>query len=194
MKSVGEAMAIGRTFKEAFLKGIRSLELGRDGLLFTRPTSDDDDDGLGAGRGRGCGAAAAADRAERSPDVGAVPGARQGLADRADARADEDRSVVPRAVRRARRAAPDGRDDRPARHVERSAAHAQARRLRRPGARADSRIGRVGRARAAARAQARAGLQAHRYVRRGVRIVHAVSLQQLRRHLRGGADRPSRRS
>jgi carbamoyl-phosphate synthase large subunit len=37
MKSVGEAMAIGRTFKEAFLKGIRSLELGKDGLLFHRP-------------------------------------------------------------------------------------------------------------------------------------------------------------
>ena len=35
MKSVGEAMAIGRTFKEAFLKGMRSLELGRSGLLFT---------------------------------------------------------------------------------------------------------------------------------------------------------------
>ena len=31
MKSVGEAMAIGRTFKEAFLKGIRSLELGKEG-------------------------------------------------------------------------------------------------------------------------------------------------------------------
>jgi len=34
MKSVGEAMAIGRTFKEAFMKGIRSLELGKSGLLF----------------------------------------------------------------------------------------------------------------------------------------------------------------
>src|SRR6195256_4829477 len=31
MKSVGEAMAIGRTFKEAFLKAFRSLELGRSG-------------------------------------------------------------------------------------------------------------------------------------------------------------------
>jgi carbamoyl-phosphate synthase large subunit len=46
MKSVGEAMAIGRTFKEAFLKGIRSLELGKDGLLFTRPSPDDDQAGL----------------------------------------------------------------------------------------------------------------------------------------------------
>ena len=41
MKSVGEAMAIGRTFKEAFLKGMRSLELGRSGRLFA---ADDDVD------------------------------------------------------------------------------------------------------------------------------------------------------
>jgi len=34
MKSVGEAMAIGRTFKEAFLKAFRSLELGREARLF----------------------------------------------------------------------------------------------------------------------------------------------------------------
>ncbi len=32
MKSVGETMAIGRTFKEALQKGIRSLETGRHGL------------------------------------------------------------------------------------------------------------------------------------------------------------------
>ncbi|GIK73409.1 MAG: carbamoyl-phosphate synthase (glutamine-hydrolyzing) [Chloroflexota bacterium] len=32
MKSVGEAMAIGRTFKEAVQKAVRSLETGRDGL------------------------------------------------------------------------------------------------------------------------------------------------------------------
>ena len=34
MKSVGEVMAIGRTFKEAFMKAFRSLELGASGLLF----------------------------------------------------------------------------------------------------------------------------------------------------------------
>ncbi|MEZ4254356.1 MAG: carbamoyl-phosphate synthase large subunit [Polyangiales bacterium] len=33
MKSVGEAMSIGRTFKEALQKGARSLETGRDGLV-----------------------------------------------------------------------------------------------------------------------------------------------------------------
>ena len=32
MKSVGEAMSIGRTFKESLQKGVRSLEIGRDGL------------------------------------------------------------------------------------------------------------------------------------------------------------------
>src|SRR5687767_2560421 len=39
MKSVGEAMAIGRTFKEAFLKAVRSLELGKLQSLF--PASAD---------------------------------------------------------------------------------------------------------------------------------------------------------
>ena len=32
MKSVGEAMAIGRTFKESLQKALRSLETGRFGL------------------------------------------------------------------------------------------------------------------------------------------------------------------
>ena len=41
MKSVGEVMAIGRTFKEAFLKGMRSLDLGRSGRLFDEGVLDD---------------------------------------------------------------------------------------------------------------------------------------------------------
>jgi carbamoyl-phosphate synthase large subunit len=40
MKSVGEAMAIGRTFKEAFLKAVRSLELGRNGSIFPGPADN----------------------------------------------------------------------------------------------------------------------------------------------------------
>src|SRR3989454_1025082 len=44
MKSVGEVMAIGRTFKEAFMKGVRSLELGRSGLLFSASNMDEEDD------------------------------------------------------------------------------------------------------------------------------------------------------
>jgi len=37
MKSVGEVMAIGRTFKEAFQKAIRSLEIGEYGLVHRIP-------------------------------------------------------------------------------------------------------------------------------------------------------------
>src|SRR5947207_5500247 len=36
MKSVGEVMALGRTFKEAFMKAFRSLELGRGNMLFAK--------------------------------------------------------------------------------------------------------------------------------------------------------------
>jgi len=42
MKSVGEAMSIGRTFKEAFQKGLRSLEVGRSGLVHERLPGKDD--------------------------------------------------------------------------------------------------------------------------------------------------------
>jgi carbamoyl-phosphate synthase large subunit len=42
MKSVGEVMAIGRTFKEAFMKAFRSLELGRGNMLFAKSGARDD--------------------------------------------------------------------------------------------------------------------------------------------------------
>ncbi|MFL5616582.1 MAG: carbamoyl-phosphate synthase large subunit [Gemmatimonadaceae bacterium] len=41
MKSVGEAMAIGRTFKEAFQKGLRALETGRHGWNVASRAIDD---------------------------------------------------------------------------------------------------------------------------------------------------------
>ncbi len=41
MKSVGESMAIGRTFKEAFQKGIRALETGRPGWSIGQTLLDD---------------------------------------------------------------------------------------------------------------------------------------------------------
>src|SRR6266481_5547890 len=41
MKSVGEAMAIGRTFKEAFQKGLRALEIGRPGWVVGGSLADD---------------------------------------------------------------------------------------------------------------------------------------------------------
>ena len=41
MKAVGEVMAIGRTFKEAFQKGLRGLESGRDGWTIGATPADD---------------------------------------------------------------------------------------------------------------------------------------------------------
>jgi carbamoyl-phosphate synthase large subunit len=36
MKSVGEVMAVGRTFEESFQKSIRMLDIGNDGLVLNR--------------------------------------------------------------------------------------------------------------------------------------------------------------
>ncbi|MDX1460273.1 MAG: carbamoyl-phosphate synthase large subunit, partial [Xanthomonadales bacterium] len=44
MKSVGEAMAIGRTFQESFQKALRSLETGRDGLDPVVPAEPGEED------------------------------------------------------------------------------------------------------------------------------------------------------
>jgi carbamoyl-phosphate synthase large subunit len=46
MKSVGEVMAIGSTFDEAFLKAVRSLELGRAGLAAPPALARLDEEGL----------------------------------------------------------------------------------------------------------------------------------------------------
>ncbi|MFH1665148.1 MAG: carbamoyl-phosphate synthase large subunit [Candidatus Omnitrophota bacterium] len=46
MKSVGETMAIGRTFKEALQKGLRGLETGRSGFEYLRKTSSFSDEKL----------------------------------------------------------------------------------------------------------------------------------------------------
>jgi len=53
MKSVGESMAIGRTFKEAFQKGLRALESGRTGWTTSARPQDDrlPDESLEALRG-----------------------------------------------------------------------------------------------------------------------------------------------
>jgi len=53
MKSVGESMAIGRTFKEAFQKALRALEIGRPGWTIAATLADDrlDDDKIETLRG-----------------------------------------------------------------------------------------------------------------------------------------------
>ena len=93
MKSVGEVMAIGRTFKEALQKAVRSLEQDRWGLALDRP----------ARRPRG---AAPEDPHPDAPSA-ASPWPRAtgaGSSTRGDPRAVRDRPVVPREHPRDRRA------------------------------------------------------------------------------------------
>ena len=83
MKSVGEAMAIGRTFKEALQKALRSLEIKRFGLCGDgRKTRVDDRD-----------AAAETECAERGTDLLSRAGVSGRDVDRGDLRADQNRSA-----------------------------------------------------------------------------------------------------
>ena len=179
MKSVGEAMAIGRTFKEAFMKGVRSLELGRSGLLFAPADADRDGSGIdGAEDDASLRKRLAIPNDRRMWDLFRAIG--RGWTRRADSRDHEDRSVVPAAVRRDCRDAEAGRSGRARWSGCAGDAPPEARRLRRSGARARCRLERVNGARAPVRGWAEACLQARRHLRRRVRIVHAVSLQLLR--------------
>jgi carbamoyl-phosphate synthase large subunit len=87
MKSVGEVMAIGRTFKEAFQKGLRGLEADRSGWSHAgrRPAGGRI---TGERAGRGPDADAGADL----PDQARAPAGRLGGRDR---RAERHRSLVP---------------------------------------------------------------------------------------------------
>ncbi len=83
MKSVGEVMAIGRTFKEALQKAVRSLEQDRWGLTLDRPVETDELRQL--------------IRVPNPDRLFAIGDAyRAGLHDRRHSRAEPHRSVVPR--------------------------------------------------------------------------------------------------
>ena len=91
MKSVGEMMAIGRTFKEALQKALRSLEIGRDGFGLTQERCRARRPDAGPGRSHG-----AHGRAERGPArerPARVPRRHRARGDRGD---DGDRPLVPR--------------------------------------------------------------------------------------------------
>ena len=98
MKSVGEAMAIGRTFQESMQKALRSLETGLTGF------DEIAIEGVGAGRER---EPQRHPRRARHPDARPPPQGRAGdaawPARRPDLRRLQDRSVVPGADPRHRR-------------------------------------------------------------------------------------------
>ncbi len=137
---------------------------------------------------RGRSAAARAGRSQRPPHVVGVPRARARMVGGANPQPDENRSLVPHPVLADCRAVPLGGAGRPARHLERHAADAEAGRDRRPGAGGDPRRRRSGGARGAGRERPRAGLQADRHLRGGIRVVHAVSLRHVREGVRGRSD------
>ena len=114
MKSVGEAMAIGRTFPESLQKALRSLETGLDGL------DEIEIDGLGLGDDHNVLRAAIGQPDARSPaqsGAGDAPGDGR----RGDPRMQPDRSLVPRADRRDRRARREGARSRSAARCGQSA-------------------------------------------------------------------------
>ena len=184
MKSVGEAMSIGRTFKESFLKGVRSLELGKEGLLLTQPGDDEDDAALRKklvvpNDRRMWALFKALERGwtvEQLHELTNIdPWFLQQFSQIAELRRiagmQEFRELSTDFLRTLKRAGFGDRRDR--RHLRR--------------ARSDD-------SRAAHRREARAGLQAHRHVRGRVRVVHAVHVQHLRDGRRVESERANRRS
>ena len=180
MKSVGEAMAIGRTFKEAFLKGVRSLELGKEGLLFRRPVSTTTAMSIDRRRGgRGVAAAQAGD-----PDTIAACGTLFRALDLGwdIEKIHELTNIDPwflqqfkEMVELRKTAEMIGLRD---------MSYDLMRTLKRAGF-GDRELADIlgvdetRRAREAAGAEAQDRVQAHRHLRGGVRVVYAVSLQQL---------------
>ena len=163
MKSVGEVMAIGRTFKEAFMKAFRSLELGSNSSLIGQPGTRPTDD-----------VATVEDEGALQREL-SIPNDRRMWAlfralDRGwtVAQLHELTKIDPwfltqfsQIVELCRSAGLVGLRG----HVERSPAHAEARRPERSGSRHDHGNRRRGDSRAADRERTRRGVQAYRYLR-----------------------------
>ena len=177
MKSVGEAMAIGRTFAESLQKALRSLETGLDGL------DEIEIDGLGVGDDHNALRAAIG---QPTPGSAAQGGAGHAHGDerRRDPRRLQDRPVVPRSARRHRPARRDGALPRVA-AGRRQLQGAEGRRLlrRAPCGPGRPRGGR--RRRRPPKARRPAGVQAHRHLRRGIRRSDGLHVFDLRGPVRG---------
>ncbi len=178
MKSVGEVMAIGRTFKESFQKALRSLEIGSCGFESTSVRPDRGDP-PGADRQR---AAAPAGKAARTQLRAAlVPGGcpAQRHDGRGDLRAYRHRPLVPAQYPADHREGRGAETARSGSHLTGAAAGGQAVRLLRqdPG----QALGQKRRRgpRPAAVPEGAAGLQARGYLCRRIRGLHALSLLHL---------------
>ena len=166
MKSVGEAMAIGRTFAESLQKALRSLETGLTGLDEVEIEGierEDDKNVLRAALGR------------PTPDrlLVVAQALRYGMPPRGNSRRLQDRPLVHRPRQGDRRSRRQGARLRPAAGCRQSA-DAEGRGLFRHAARNARRHRRGERAGAAARARCASRLQAHRHLRRRIRLAHRL--------------------
>ena len=171
MKSVGEAMAIGRTFAESLQKALRGLETGFTGL------DDIAIDGLGGGDDKNIVRAALG---MPTPDrlLKVAQAMRLGVDhDEIYAACRIDPWFLAHPGDRRHRGA--GARPRPA-GDGRAAARAEGHGLLRRPARQAHRPRRGGGARAAPRPRRAPGLQAHRHLRRRVRLAHALHVLDLR--------------
>ena len=187
MQSVGEAMAIGRTFPESLQKALRSLEQGRLGLNCDPAEAQLAD----ADRRRAAGRRSPCRRPTASFQVGEL--LRRGVTVERDPRRLPHRPVVPRPDAGDHRGAPrPRRARRPGRPRRPRLAAGQAARLRRRPARPPVGHRRGRRSRAAREAAGvAADVQDGRHVRRRVRRRDAVPLLDLRGRERGPAVRPA---
>ena len=178
MKSVGEAMAIGRTFQESLQKALRSLETGLTGLDEIAIEGFDAAKGIDDADNK-----SRHPRRARHADAGPAAQGRAGDAARRQRRADPQclphRSVVP------------GRDPRAGGHGSRDQGQGPAGDRRRlPPAQGDGvfrypprqthRQPRRDGDGKAPRARRAAGVQAHRHLRRRIRLAHRLHVFDLR--------------
>ncbi len=175
MKSVGEVMAIGRTFAESLQKALRGLETGLSGL------DDYAFEGLGAGDDKNVIRAGA-----RRADARAAAQGGAGHAARRRPRTDlcllQDRSLVPDAHPRDHRHG-STRCRAWTAGVGRAVAHAESHGFLRCEAGQAGKAHRSGGAQAPARAGGAPGLQAHRYLRCGIRFADRLHVFDLRARL-----------
>ena len=180
MKSVGEVMAIGRTFQESLHKALRGLETGLDGLApqLSLPLSEEDSDRLA--------------HELRAPGANRLLYVADALrAGWTLARVHELTRIDPWFLAQVEdlvREEAQVRARGPGRAGRRAAARPEAQGLLRQPPGRPGRHAREGDPRQAPRAQGRAGLQARRHLRRRIRHFHRLPVLDLRGGVRGEAD------
>jgi len=176
MKSVGEVMAIGRTFQESFQKALRGLEVGVDGLNQKTTDRETLEKELGdPGPERIWYVGDAFENGFTLEEVHQLTHIDPWFLEQIKEIVDLEMELDEQASRG---------------HRRRDAARAQAQGLFRPPARAPVARERVGRARGAARLRHPPRVQAGRHLRGGIRDEDRLHVLHLRGGVRVAADRP----